>query len=244
MTGEPRAVWPGTEPCRSLLGLIADLVQRVGAVGVEGTVWARRHGTDWWIASSGERADRCDRLADGMDGPRRAALASGQAVVVPDVVVDGDWPGWRAVTRAAGLRSALALPADLDRGGRSVLCLYGREPGPWAPEDLHRATALARQVGSLVDLHSTIPAQSRRVPEPVERRRSALAVEQAVGVLMERRSCDEPEAREVLATTAEAHGTTLAELAAAVLRREQHEGPAAHPALPRTGAASGTEPPR
>jgi hypothetical protein len=225
-------MWPGAEPARSVQALLDDLAEIVaGRTGseVEASAWARRRGTDWLITSSGERADRCDAVVAGSDGPWRAVLDTAAPVVVPDLRASQDWHAWRRTALGEGFGCVVAVPAPLARGGHAALSLYVEEPGSCGPEVVRRADGFAQQIASLIDLHSTIPAREPVSPASAATRRARAAVEHAVGVLMEVRGCDESEARRVLAALQRAQGRSLAAVAAAVVARSVQEAAPARP---------------
>ncbi len=211
------AVWPGVEPSRSVQALLGDLVRhltdRAGSE-VAASVWARRRGTDWWLASTGDRVDRCD-VAQG-PGPRESVLDTGERLVLPDIRLDDRWRPWRDVVLGQEFRTVVVLSATLARGDRLSLSLYGDGPEICEDDTVHRAGGFVTQMASLVDLHATIPERSH-LGGPGSARRAHATVEQAVGVLMERRGCDESEAMHVLTVTAEARSTTVEQVADAVV---------------------------
>ncbi len=218
-----RAAGTGAEPGRSVLALLDDLaalVRERTAGGGELTVHARRRDLDRLIAATGPRAERVDAL--GADVPWRTVLDAPGPVILTDLRSASGcaaWPRWREATVAAGFGSAVVVGADLPRGGGSVLSLYLDEPGAVAPQVVRRVAGFAGQIASLIGLHDTIPARERPHRPPGAQRRSRASVEQAVGVLMEVRGCDEREARHVLTVLAGRQGRTLESVAGAVLDR-------------------------
>jgi len=225
------AVWPGAEPARSVLALLDDLVGLVTARtggAAEGAVHARRRGTDWLIASTGDRLTRSGAAVDHA-GPWRAALGAGAPLVLPDLREDAGRAGragepWRAAALRAGFRGVLALPVPLHRGGTTALTLYLDAAGACGPEVLRRAGGFAGEMASLIELHSTIPAREPALSEAEAARRTRASVDHAVGVLMEVRGCDEDEARHVLEVLGASQGRTLDAVAASVVRHAVRPG--------------------
>lgn len=222
---ETCAVWPGAEPARSVLALLDDLVtiveRRTGS-RVEGTVHARRRGADWLVASTGDRAARCDLDPDGRR-PWRAALDSSAAVVLPDLRAEEDgWEPWRLAALAEGFRCVAALPAPLARGGHAALSLYVDDPGSCGPDVVRRATGFVGEMASLIELHSSIPAREPVVPSAARRTRAS--VDHAVGVLMELRGCGEDEARHVLQVLGAAQGRPTEAVAQLVVQHAMSTG--------------------
>jgi hypothetical protein len=217
MAQEACAVWPGVEPARSVDALLGDLLVHATAQAgspVEGSVWARRRGTDWWLASSGDRVDRCDAAAVRADGPRSVP---GEALHVPDVSQEQRWHRWREVVLGQHFRSVTVLHADLTRGDQVSLTLYGDRPESCPESVVERARRFVVQMASLVDLHATIPERSDLPGGGAGYRRRHVTVEQAVGVRMERRGCDATEALHVLTVTAAARSSTVEQVAEAVV---------------------------
>lgn len=231
-----RAVGAGAEPARSVLALLDDLVALVrerSDGGAELTVHARRRDLDRLVAATGDRVEHVDALAP--DVPWRTVLDAPGPVILGDLRSTAGcaaWPRWREATVAAGFGSAVVVGAALPRGGASVLSLYLDRPGAAQAEIVRRTAGFAGQVASLIALHDTIPAREGPPRSARVSRRSRASVEQAVGVLMEVRGCDERQARHVLTVLAGQQGRTLESVAGAVLDRAvRTAGRAAGPAL-------------
>jgi hypothetical protein len=109
------------------------------------------------------------------------------------------------------------LHADLTRGDQVSLTLYGDRPESCPESVVERARRFVVQMASLVDLHATIPERSDLPGGGAGYRRRHVTVEQAVGVLMERRGCDATEALHVLTVTAAARSSTVEQVAEAVV---------------------------
>jgi hypothetical protein len=200
----------------ALLDDLVGIVARQTGCEVEGTVHARRRGADWLIATTGDRAARCDADPAG-HRPWRAALDSSTAVLLPDLrAEENGWEPWRRTALAEGFRCVAALPAPLARGGVAALSLYLDDPGACGPEVVHRATGFVGEMASLIELHSSIPA--RTPTQPTRARRARATVDHAVGVLMEVRGCGEEEARHVLEVLGATQGRTTESMAQLVVQ--------------------------
>jgi hypothetical protein len=218
-----RAAGARAEPARSVLALLDDLVALVRertARGAELTVHTRRRDLDRLVAATGPRAAGVDETR--ADTPWRTVLGAPGPVILTDLRSASGcaaWPRWREATVAAGFGSAVVVGATLPRGGAAVLSLYLDEPGAVDAQVVRRVAGFAGQIASLIALHDTIPARGRPA-RPVEApRRSRASIEQAVGVLMEVRGCDEREARHVLTVLAGRQGRPLEQVAGSVLDR-------------------------
>ncbi|GIG34998.1 ANTAR domain-containing protein [Cellulomonas pakistanensis] len=217
---ESCAVWPGTEPARSVRALLDDLVQVVAretGSAAEGAVHARRRGADWLITATGDRLTRSGASTDAR-GPWREVLGGGEPLVVGDLRdLDGAHP-WHRRALTAGFRCLVGLPAPLARGGTAALTLYLDDAGACDPEVVRRAAGFAGEMASLIELHSTIPAREPVPSEAEAARLTRASVDHAVGVLMEARGLDEDEARRVLDVLRASQGRTLEAVAASVVR--------------------------
>ncbi|MBD3779710.1 MAG: ANTAR domain-containing protein [Micrococcales bacterium] len=232
---ELRAPGPGTEPGRSIRGLLDVLTRRLAAATggpAAASVWVRRRDADAPVAATAETARRADvaGVADAPvvpldlpprgvapDGPLHVVLAGGPDVLVPDVAAGAGWPAWRRAARGEGFRGAAVVGAEISRGGTLALALYLAAPGAVDDELGHRVARFARQAASLVALHSTIPARRPATRVSAAARHPRVGVQTAVGALMEVRGCGEDEARRVLTVLAREQGRTLEAVAASVL---------------------------
>jgi len=167
------------------------------------------------------------------EGPGLDAYRTGRYVRQPDLgVPDPRWPRFGAAAGAAGFAAVHALPLarHLTAGTRTTapgaadrevtlgaLTLFGTEAGTLPGDVLAAGRALAGAAG--------IGLAHRRRLDQVERLAGQLStaldtrivIEQAKGLLAERRQIDVGAAFEVLRTYARAHRTKLGEIAARVV---------------------------
>lgn len=162
------------------------------------------------------------------EGPALDAYRTGRYVRRPDLRgPDPGWPRFGAVARTAGFTSVHALPlrrraeetpAPADREATlGTITLFGRHPGALPADVLAAGQALAAAAG--------IGLAHRRRLDQVERLASQLrtaldsrvVIEQAKGVLAERRDLDVGSAFQLMRWYARAHRTKLTEVAASVV---------------------------
>lgn len=167
--------------------------------GADASITFLHAGATLWVASSSDRAARCDRLETRLDeGPCIDAMRHRQTVLVPDISGDDRWPGWRSRALAEGFRWCVATPATIDDDAVVGLNLYAEAP---IRED--RWPLLAARVDALA---ADMSERFHRDPPEAEADASdAAIVEQAVGVLMQAKDCGPDEARALLERLA-SHG--------------------------------------
>ena len=77
-------------------------------------------------------------------------LRSGDAVVIPDAMVDARVSSLAAV-RSGGVRAYLGTPVHVDSFLVAVLCVFDEQPREWSADDLHQLEATARELEVLLE---------------------------------------------------------------------------------------------
>jgi GAF domain-containing protein len=148
-------------------------------------------------------------------GPGAECLRTGSVVSVPDLAVEVRWPEYRDAARRYGLRSLLGLP--MIRGLETVgaLNLYGFDHAhTFAPETEAVGVAVAGQAALALEILKW-NAEATQIMQRAERQLAArAAINQAVGIVMVQRRCDDTEALTWLREQAELSRRPLAEVAA------------------------------
>ncbi|WP_133717303.1 MULTISPECIES: EAL domain-containing protein [Methylocaldum] len=67
--------------------------------------------------------------------PVGRAIRSGRTVVVPDLAIIREWPGWRENVLSRGYRSVIALPLKTDSHTFGALSIYDNVPGAFGPDE-------------------------------------------------------------------------------------------------------------
>lgn len=129
--------------------VVSGLVHDIGGAG-RGISWAitllRSGETSTLIAGSApsRAADEAQRSFD--DGPARAAVRSGEFVVVGDTYLERRWPGYASAATAEGVRSLISVPLVPAEGFRAAVNLYAPWPHAFTSADITAAVRLGRQV--------------------------------------------------------------------------------------------------
>lgn len=173
--------------------------------GVPVSITFRHAGAALWVASSSERAARCDRVEARTDeGPCLTAMRDLAVVLVTDVAAERRWPHWRSRATEEGFGWFTALPAAAGDDAAVALNVYSESP------PLRDVAGLL--AGQVVALGGDVALRLRRDERPGAGRGERDApsghdlVDRAVGVLMQGRECGPADALRVLDAMTSAAG--------------------------------------
>jgi GAF domain-containing protein len=162
--------------------------------------------------------DPLERLEEnfltGEPAPCTEATVRGRPVEVEDLSRTADrWPEYRRITRAHGYEAVLAVPLDVHGATTAALAVYRPRKHRWSDDEVRAAEQLADLASSrLRDLHAL--TRTRRLAEQLqEALDSRVVIEQAKGVLAERRGVDVSTAFALLRSEARNTNRTLHDLA-------------------------------
>jgi transcriptional regulator with GAF, ATPase, and Fis domain len=155
------------------------------------------------------------------EGPCLECYRTGVPVSADDLDdPDSGWTRFAAVTRTAGFRSVVALPLRLRDQTIGALNMFRVHPGPLTPahRSLGQALADVATIGILQERGARRQEQlARQLQEALS---SRVIIEQAKGVLAERRGVHVDEAFRVLRQYARSKGERLSDVAQRVIQRE------------------------
>ncbi|GAB7047979.1 GAF and ANTAR domain-containing protein [Catenuloplanes indicus] len=151
-------------------------------------------------ASETSRRKIDDVQQDEAAGPSLDAIHTREPVVSADLHADQRWPALQPAAVGTGLRTAIALPIDVNRDAVGALTLYLTEADAAGPGRMVAAMAIAGQAALLLGevlrrAEETTPPLSAQEP-------SDATVNHAVGLIMAQRGCGPAEAFEVIDETA------------------------------------------
>lgn len=151
-------------------------------------------------------------------GPCLQALKTGVPVTVPDLRAAGRrWPGLVKLAHDHRYRSAVSLPLRHQAGQVGVLVMFREQAGALSAGELSIAQGLADIAGSGIAQERTLSQSellNRQLQNALD---SRVVIEQAKGVLAERRSIDVGTAFEVLRSHARRTRQSLTTVARAVV---------------------------
>jgi serine phosphatase RsbU (regulator of sigma subunit) len=81
------------------------------------------------------------------EGPCLEALATGDAIIVDNLVTDGRWPRFQAAAAPTGTLSSLSVPIVREAPVRASLNLYASRPGAFHPDDAAALETFAQHAG-------------------------------------------------------------------------------------------------
>jgi hypothetical protein len=195
--------------------LLSERSARLLRASAAGVLLADPRGGLRLAAASPETAPVLELFRHQSDqGPCLECLRTGRAVTVPDLRDAGQrWPQFAAAAGQAGFGAAYALPMRLRTQAVGALSLFRAAPGPFSPQDMRAAQALADMatVGLLQERGArrseTLTGQLQGALN------SRIVIEQAKGKLAERLSLDMDQAFTVLRASARERNLRLSGLA-------------------------------
>jgi GAF domain-containing protein len=204
-----------------VLTVLANRCVEVLNVGAAGLMVVAPEG-DLRVMASSSEAMRVLELFElqSEEGPCLDCYRSGQAVVNQDLAtINGRWPRFAAEAMAAGFHSVHALPMRLRGSVIGALNLFHVEVGEMRQADVDAAQALT-DVATIAILQHRAAHDAQVLNEQLNNAlNSRVVIEQAKGVVAERRSLDMDKAFEALRHHARNHNLRLADVAQGVVDR-------------------------
>lgn len=156
------------------------------------------------------------------EGPCLEAIRQGDVFLVENLELDERWPGFKAGALAAGLQSSLSLPLVVGGGTVGALNIYSFEKGSFDEQDLQLGRTFAAQAAvalANVQVYQGAKALAENLTEAM---RSRAVIEQAKGMIMMQRGCNDEEAFQTLVAASQARNQKLRDIAhELVLQAEQ-----------------------
>jgi len=173
-----------------------------------------------YVAASDEPGRMLEALQEQFgEGPCVDAFLGDAPVLGDDLDADPRWPSVGPLAAAHGVRAVLGVPIDLREGPVGTLNVYAAQPHRWDDGDVAAIQAYSRVIASL--LRSAVQAHvSGKAATQLQRALDHRSlIEQAKGVLMERRGLDQQAAFELLRSKARSTRRRLDEVAREVVGR-------------------------
>jgi GAF domain-containing protein len=204
-----------------VLTVLANRCVEVLDVGAAGLMLIAPEG-DLRVMASSSEAMRMLELFElqSEEGPCLDCYRTGQPVVNQDLAtINGRWPRFAAEALAAGFHSVHAVPMRLRGSVIGALNLFHVEAGEMRQADINAAQALA-DVATISILQHRAAHDAQALNEQLnEALTSRVVIEQAKGVVAERRRIDMVTAFETLRNHARNHNLRLADVAQGVVDR-------------------------
>jgi transcriptional regulator with GAF, ATPase, and Fis domain len=188
-------------------------------VSAAGVLLTDQRGALRVVAASTEQTRLLELLQLQTDqGPCPECFHTGRPIVVADLTAaTGRWPRFAAEARKAGFASVHAVPMRLRTGVIGALNLFHTQPGALDEATLRLGQALA-DVATIGLLQARAIRQQETLAEQLQTAlNSRVVIEQAKGVLAERRHVDMDQSFTLLRSTARTNNRRLSDLARAVV---------------------------
>ena len=202
-----------------LLTLLTDRCVEVLDVGAAGLMLVAPEGDLRVMASSSDTMRVLELFElQAQEGPCLDAYRTGRPVLNQDLSTANDrWPRFAAEALAAGFQSVQALPMRLRGAVIGALNLFHVDAGPMRQADVEAAQALA-DVATIGVLQHSAALEAQVLNDQLNHAlNSRIVIEQAKGMVAERRNLDMEEAFSALRKYARNHNFRLADVARGVI---------------------------
>jgi GAF domain-containing protein len=214
-----------------LLTVLTDRCIDVLDVAAAGIMLASPAGDLRVMASSSEEMRLLELFElQSQEGPCLDCYNSGQPVVNVDLAGDDPrWPQFAQRATAAGFRSVHALPMRLRGSVLGALNMFHVDTGQMRPADVAAAQALA-DVATIAILQHRAAAEAKLLNEQLsEALNTRIVIEQAKGMIAQRRGVHMEAAFTALRDHARTHNLRLADVARDVIDGHQDLASPDHP---------------
>jgi GAF domain-containing protein len=188
-------------------------------VSAAGVLLTDQRGTLQVVAASTEQTRLLELLQLQTDqGPCPYCFHTGRPIAVADLAtVTGRWPRFAAQARQIGFASVQTFPMRLRTDVIGALNLFCTQPGALDPDTIRLGQALA-DVATIGILQARAIHQRDTLAEQLQTAlNSRVIIEQAKGVIAERRQLDMDQSFTLLRSTARTSNRRLSDLARAVV---------------------------
>lgn len=206
-----------TDAVRRLAEVARDLVPMATGAGV---TLVDAQGVPTSTAVTDPVVEQLDALQYELgEGPCLTAWDTVTVQSVEDTTTELRWPDWALAAAAAGVRSVLSVPL-VHRGEEiGAAKIYAAEPHAFTEHEEHLLQLLATAVSALLGCAATTESLRRTTAALQSTLAERQAVQQAVGVLMERHDLGSEPAHTLLLRAAREQRTSVHALAVRVVHR-------------------------
>jgi GAF domain-containing protein len=158
------------------------------------------------------------------EGPCVAAFGADRPVLAGDMAADPRWPSVGPLAAGHGIGAVLGVPIDLREGPVGTLNVYAAEPHRWDDADVAAIQAYTRVIASLLRAAVQAHVKGRAADQLARALDHRVVLEQAKGIIMERRGLDQQAAFELLRSRARSTRRRLDDVARQVVQGERQGG--------------------
>jgi GAF domain-containing protein len=172
-----------------------------------------------YVAASDEPGHMLEALQEQFgEGPCVDAFLEDAPVLADDLGADPRWPSVGPLAAGHGVRAVLGVPIDLREGPVGTLNVYAARPHHWDEADVAAIQAYTRVIASLLRAAVRAHVSGKAASQLQHALDHRSLIEQAKGVLMERRGLDQQAAFDLLRSRARSSRRRLDEVAREIVR--------------------------
>lgn len=158
-----------------------------------------------------ERVDEFQYRQD--DGPCLDAARTGQVFEIPSMRVEERWGPFPSEAMRHGVNCSMSIPLVVRSSPMGALNLYSRDDRAYTDTARETARMFGAQAAVAVANAQVYEASRRLTEQMQEAMRSRAVIEQAKGILMAERECDEDAAFDLLRSASQRQNVKLREVA-------------------------------
>ena len=202
------------------LELAVSETDDVFSVDGAGLMLLSEDGSLRYVTASDEPGRMLESLQEQFgEGPCVDAFLDDAPVLAGDMGADPRWPSVGPLAAGHGVHAVLGVPVDLREGPVGTLNVYAAQPHTWDKVDIAAIQAYTRVIASLLRAAVRAHVSGKAAGQLQRALDHRSLVEQAKGVIMERRGLDQQAAFELLRAQARSTRRRLHDVAAEVARR-------------------------
>ncbi|WP_369745660.1 GAF and ANTAR domain-containing protein [Paenarthrobacter sp. AMU7] len=208
----------GSEDIRAFLdgmaGLGAAVMSRSTGIRIECAVTLGRRKRTATIGGSSDQAMLLDRIEQTLEqGPCIDALDSGRPVLLDDALSSPQWGDYCGALNAAGMRSTLGVPMELEEDSAAVLNFFAPTPGTFTRNAVADALTFAGIAGKALRVAIRITALNEAAEDLDAASKSRSVIDTACGVIISQNRCTHAEAFRILRKASNDRNQKLRDLA-------------------------------
>jgi GAF domain-containing protein len=176
-------------------------------------------GTLRYMAASDEPGRMLESLQEQFgEGPCVDAFLNDAPVLAGDMGADPRWPSVGPLAAGHGVHAVLGVPVDLREGPVGTLNVYAARPHRWEQGDVAAIQAYTRVIASLLRTAVRAHLSGKAASQLQHALDHRSLIEQAKGVVMQRRGVDQQAAFDLLRAQARSTRRRLDEVARQTIR--------------------------
>ena len=196
----------------------AAVMSRSTGARVECAVTLGRQKRTATIGGSSDQAMLLDRIEQSLEqGPCIDALESGRPVLLDDSTSSPQWNEYCQALTAAGMRSTLGIPMELEPSSAAVLNFFAQLPGTFTRDAVTDALTFAGVAGKALRVAIKITALTETAGNLEAAMGNRSIIDTACGVIISQNRCSHEEAFQILRKASNDRNQKLRDLALALV---------------------------